>query len=291
MKFDPINPVPGLYDMTHNEYHSLVVHGHTVMGRSILLKHNDCPASVRLKEDQTPAMLRGQAFHSFILDGFEAFFKEFIVLPEIPCPEGQNKKGWKNTNEYKGQMKDIMTANEGKAVIPNDMWEIIINGQIAIDNHPFARHLISHIKTKEQSAIWQDEETGIWCKARPDMSAPESQVLVDVKMLKSVSEYAVNNDIRSYGIDIQAAMSADAYKFVTGQEIDTFLLITVCPTPPYRVEVYELDSEWLTRGRSEYHRLLRIEKSCREADSWPNYQNAGNQVLVIPGYLKTWEER
>jgi hypothetical protein len=281
MTFDPLNPIAGLYDMPHAEYHALFKHG--VMSRSVLMRLADCPAAVFVEQEETPAMLRGRAFHCLVLEGREAYEKQFIAWL------GGNRT-FKAAKEQWAKMQ-IEAAEKNQTIIDEKDAYLIETAVEAVNLHPFAKRL-TLIPCREQSVIWQDEETGIWCRARPDISAEGQGVGIDVKFLSDVSEHGVSRSIQSYGIDVQAAMTLEGMNKVAGKKFDAFLLIAVCPDPPHHVEVFQLDDEWVQRGHNEFHRLLRVERQCREAHSWPNYQYAGNQVLTMPGYLKErWEER
>jgi hypothetical protein len=281
MTFDPLNPIAGLYDMLHTEYHALSKHG--VMSRSILMRLADCPAAVFVEVEETAAMLRGRAFHCLVLEGRESYEKQFTAWT------GGNRTFKAAKEQWAGFQ--VEAAEKGLTIIDAKDAELIETAAVAVQLHPFARRLTA-IPCREQSAIWQDEETGIWCRARPDISAYEQGVGIDLKFLSDVSEHGVSRAIQSYGIDVQAAMTLEGMYATTKKKYDAFILIAVCPDPPHHVEVFQLDDEWIQRGHAEFHRLLRVERQCREAKFWPNYQSAGNQVLTMPGYLKDrWEER
>jgi hypothetical protein len=68
-----------------------------------------------------------------------------------------------------------------------------------------------------------------------------------------------------------------------------FAFIAVEKEPPYRVEVYTLDIDFVQYGWLEFHRLLQIEKECREKNFWPHYVNAGAEELTKPPYVQNWE--
>jgi exodeoxyribonuclease VIII len=71
----------------------------------------------------------------------------------------------------------------------------------------------------------------------------------------------------------------------SGSRFDAFCFIAVSKDPPYQVEVYMLDDEFVDYGRSEYRRLLALELECRKRQEYPNYQNPGIVTLYKPGYL------
>ena len=78
--------------------------------------------------------------------------------------------------------------------------------------------------------------------------------------------------------------------FCAGElETDRFILIAVESELPYRVEVYNLDSDFLGWGYDEFHRLMRLEKKCRDQGIYPHFQNPGIIDLMKPGYLTSQE--
>jgi len=256
-------------DISHKEYHSLPYVSNSYLGRL-----DKCPAAAKVPQEDTPSLLFGRAFHAFCLEGMESFTRDFAVAPAVDRRTKEGKAIWSKFQE----------DNEGKDVLSDTDYQKIVDMGGAILRHPFAKELLFK-GVSEQTVIWQDPETGIMCKCRPDR-IPDGVhgVLIDLKSTRDASEHAFLRSITSYGYARQNAFYSDGINAISGQVIDAFAFIAVEVDPPHRVEVYTLSPEFVEYGRTEYMRLLRIEKECRKS-GYPNYQNAGAVELYLPKYL------
>src|SRR3972149_2353408 len=99
---------PGLYtDLSAKDYHNLPVE---IVSNSYLSKLNHCPAATRVPQEQTPAMLFGRVVHSYILEGAEAFFQEFVIPPACDRRTKEGKLIW----------ADSQIANSDKTLVSEE---------------------------------------------------------------------------------------------------------------------------------------------------------------------------
>ena len=265
------HPAPGVYDnISIRDYHELPSVSNSYLGRL------EPPAKAKLPFEETPTLLFGRACHSFILEGKEAFDKEFAVSPKYD----------RRTKEGKMLSAQFEAAAFGKSVINEEDYQIIGEMANAVLSHPTAQDLL--VKgMSEQTVIWIDEETGIICRCRPDFETTTVEgVLADFKTTADASEHAFKRSVVAYGYDRQASMYKEGVFMATKKQYDIFTFIVGEKEPPYRVEVYTLDINFMQHGFDEFHRLLRIEKECRKNNFWPHYQNAGATELIAPMYLQ-----
>lgn len=260
---------PGIYpDISNDEYHNEI----EGVSNSYMGNIDECPANGKVDKKETHAMILGRACHSYVLEGPEAFFKEFIVLPEgmSPTTKAGRLVGEENPN------KGIISAADSIKI--HDMRKAVLS-------HPLAAKLIKE-GVSEQTVIWKDESTGLLCKCRPDrIPAGDKGTVVDLKTADNAGYYPFSRSVLKYGYARQDAFYSDGVEAVTRKTFDSFAFIVVEKNPPYRTEVYILDDEWRTWGRQEYIRLLQIEKECRDKGFYPHYQNAGADELYKPSYL------
>lgn len=262
---------PGLYtDISAKDYHSLPIE---IVSNSYLSRLDKTPAHTRVKQEETPALIVGRAVHSYILEGPEAFFKEFAVPPSVD----------RRTKEGKGIWSQFQFEHADKTLIPEEDFVTITEINDSVRNHPTAGFWLSN-GISEQTAIWQDEETGLLCKCRPDRN-PLNGVLLDLKTTEDASEYAFGRSVQNYGYARQGAFYTEGISKATGEKHDAFAFIAVEKKAPYRCEVYVLAPEYLSWGWTQVHRLLRTEKECRDKNRWPHYQVAGASDLLLPSYL------
>lgn len=262
---------PGIYTgISAKDYHTLPKE---IVSNSYLSRLNKCPAAAHVPIEDTPTLIFGRAVHSYVLEGPEAFFQEFAVPPVCDRRTTVGKQLW----------AEFQSANEGKTLIAEEDFVTITEINDSVRNHPTAGLWLSN-GVSEQTAIWQDEETGIMCKCRLDRN-PLNGVLLDLKTTEDASEYAFARSVQNYGYARQGAFYTEGVSKATGEKHDAFAFIAVEKKAPYRCEVYVLAPEYLSWGWTQVHRLLRTEKECRDKNHWPNYQVAGAQDLLLPGYL------
>jgi len=267
---------PGIYsDMTHEAYNNLPAE---IVRNSYLSNLDYVPAKAKVETDSdTPSLLRGRAAHAYTLEGRKAFESEFAVAP--PC-DRRYKKGKAISNEF-------VENNPGKTVITEEDYIKIYGMNRAVQAHPWAGELLDG-GIREQTVIWEDEETGIMCRCRPDLlPAGDYPMVVDYKGCKDASDYGFDKSIATYRYFQQAGMYSEGMSKATGEQYNAFMFIAVEWEFPHRMDVVNMDSDYLAYGKQEFHRLLRIEKQCRENNHWPHYHNAGARDCYLPGYLGT----
>lgn len=266
----------GIYPgISHADYHAMTEY----INNSYLSRLAKVPALAKIPQKETPAMVFGRAFHSFLLEGRDSFDSAFVVMPE-----GLNLR----TKEGKAHMDGLLAS--GKAPISHEDMKTIEDMAQAVLTHPFAIQLLAEGES-EMSVFWQDRETGLPCKCRPDrIPSGNKGVVVDLKTTADASERGFTSSVFRYGYARQAAMNLDGLNTVSNKEVDAFLCIAVEKEPPYRCEVYVLDDEVLDFGKQEYHRLLRLEQECREKNLYPHYAMPGAGTIYRPAWAWSYVE-
>jgi hypothetical protein len=325
--FDPQNPVAGIYsDMPIRYYHSPAM-SH-ILSKSGLVTLRSCPAAAKLPDKNSAALSLGRATDPYILENEAAFNREFIVMPDYPCPAGQSEKGWHNTKAYKEKVKEFESANasSGKEVVDPADFEKIRCMDFSVKLNPWAQLILSQSHT-QLTYIWQDTDivfpdgtcmvgTGKWCKSRPDMTCLHSLDCSDLKTAKSVTHHGFQSAMLIYGYDVQAGMAFEAFWRLTGLVLKNFTMITVQSNPPFQCEVWPLIDEqgipdsapvevrmmspWILGGILEFHRLVKLYATCEAENFWPAYKpvyekgkwmirKANYIPLLTPGYYKPGE--
>lgn len=262
-------------NLSHSDYHNLPIQ---IVSNSYLANLAYCPVKARILTAETPVMITGRAFHSLLLDGEKVFNEEFAIAPVCDRRTKEGKRTW----------SEFVLMNPTKTIIDTADRDNLYNMANAVIRHPLALKLLAEGRS-EVSIFWRDENTGIDCKARPDrIPAGKRGTIVDVKSVQSASLPAFTNAGVRYGYFRQAGMYTIGYNNVTNGQVDQFAFICVEKVDPWRCEVHTCDDTVLDYGKSEYHRLMALEKECREANYWPHYQNAGADVIYLPKYLEAY---
>jgi hypothetical protein len=274
---------PGVYhDITAKEYHALT----DIVSNSYLGKLAKVPACAKLPQEETVAMRFGRAFHSYVLEGLAALSDDFAIVDSLPTKP--NKRSTQKTIDAYTEWQESLN---GKQAISLEDFTAVQQMRNAVMNHPFASHLLDD-GISETTIIWRDEETGLLCKVRPDrIPSGNKGVIWDLKSTSNASRNAFLNDCIKYGYAREGAMYLEGFSRAMGALYDDliFALVAVEKEDPFRVEVYTIEVDLLEYGYGEFHRLLQIEKVCRDNNFWPHYQNPGSGSLFKPGYLQTWE--
>jgi hypothetical protein len=151
----------------------------------------------------------------------------------------------------------------------------------ALRQHPMAAELLNDGDV-EQSLFWTDAETGVACRARPDVMAIGR--LVDYKTTADPSPAAVAKSVATYGYHQQADWYLTGAIALDLIEPDAdFYFIFQGKTPPHLVTVIDLDDTALTVGRERNVQSRRIFRDCTAADSWPAW-STDIETVSLPAW-------
>lgn len=187
----------------------------------------------------------GDAMHAICLEP-ERLKAEFAVLPKLDLRTNAGKKEKAEfIEEHKGYK--ILSADDYKQL--NLMFESVMA-------HREARALIEAQGIAEGSYFWEDKETGLLCKCRPDKNIESRGLLVDVKTTPDLKKFAYSVD--DYRYYVQDPWYCDGVKNVTGEIfIMEFLVIQkTIDCGRYPVEVLQLSDDVVQYGREIYRRDL-----------------------------------
>ncbi|HAK4111545.1 TPA: exonuclease VIII [Salmonella enterica] len=165
---------PGIYyDIPNEAYHA----GPGV-SKSQLDDIADTPAiylwrkNAPVDTEKTKTLDTGTAFHCRILEP-EEFSKRFIIAPEFNRRTSAGKEEEKTFLEECARTgRTVLTAEEGRKI------ELMYQSVMAL---PLGQWLVESAGYAESSVYWEDPETGILCRCRPDKIIPEFHWIMDVK--------------------------------------------------------------------------------------------------------------
>lgn len=265
--------VPCKIVMTSDEYHA-----HPAVGSSSLKPMLRSPAhywaQLNSKHEPTPAMEIGTAIHEAILEP-NLFAANAVVMPKF---EGTGSRAAKD---------QWLMANAGKRVLKQDDYDMIQNILGTIAHNRMVSQLLSG-GAAEESYFWQDPDTGIVCKCRPDYLR-QGHIIVDVKSTVDASADGFPTQMARLKYHLSAAMYLDGVSAVLGQKFDQFLILAIEKEQPYAMAVHLLDQGTIDAGRLLYKRALVKLKECREAKHYPAY---GEKIITssLPAWAFPFEE-
>lgn len=197
-------------------------------------------------EDKTKTLDFGDAMHAICLEPWR-LKSEFVVMPELNLRTNVGKAE-KAEFEEANQDKKILTAEEYKKL--NLMFESVMA-------HPDSRKIIESVGIAEMSCFWEDEETGVICRCRPDKTFPDFEFVVDIKTTDKLSTF-------SYSVEDFRYFVQDPF-YIDGLNANTFdikemrflVIQKTIECGKYPVMVRKLPEELTEFGRMTYKQNLR----------------------------------
>lgn len=196
------------------------------------------------KEEQFKAHFDlGNAFELLLLDYFQGtkeFDNEVVIFDEAKRPE--QDKGI--TSKINQEWKQSILNGEKYVIFPKDV-EVLSAMLTTCINDSTIKKLLSNTD-KQVSLFWEDEQTGLKLKSRPDVNKSKANVLVDIKTCDSAAPEDFSRSVAKFNYPIQAAIQMRGC-VATGlmPQVDKYYWLAVEKKPPYCAQIYEFDpNDW-----------------------------------------------
>ena len=251
----------GIYDIDFETYVSIAALN------SSKLKHlRKTPAHFKAalestEESFTTAQLRtfeiGKAFDTLVLEGRKALISKVAIEP-TSNRRTKLYKLWCAGAKMKGKI--ILSAKE--------YYSVLTMARCAFKKTKFSELFSSGYA--HRAIVWQDQKTGLWCKAEIDWITPES-VVVDLKSSADADWWFFQRNAHRLGYINQAAHYLSGLTAVTGKEHLESRLAVVEKDPPYESHVFKPSFDQLYRAQEENEDRMDRLKHCLDSDLWPGY--------------------
>lgn len=264
---------PGVYTLPAEQYHRDPVVGGSLSrsGAKTLLR---CPAMYAYEREHPPAPKReyeiGACAHDALLERG----------PGVTVIEADSYR-----TKAAQEERDAVRAAGRIPVLPHE-WDEVQAMVAAVRAHPLAGALFTQGRA-EETLIWRDERTGIWCRAMVDWLRPD--MLVDLKTAESADPEHFRKSAADYGYDIQAWHYPDGARAVGLGALPMFFVV-VEKKPPHLVSVVTLDAEYQRQGELLMRRAREIWRDCTEAGVWPAYVPETEFATIPPPRWRHIEE-
>lgn len=260
---------PGIYpDIPDTEYHAakdiLSSSGARRLITSTPRKFYEEMTTVR---PYNPAFEIGHAAHTLMLTVGDPF-------------EVVNADSWR-TKDAKEARDAALQA--GKTPLLTKEYAQVRAMADAILEHPVTGELFTrNDTTSEQSLYWTDEQTGVACRARPDLAVNDWSLIVDYKTTLSADPKEFAKSIAKYGYHQQQAWYCEAVETLTGIRPE-FVFVCQEKTPPYEVSLIQLDADAVRIGGRLNEDARTIYAACMDSGVWPSYPTSV-QVVGLPAW-------
>lgn len=265
----------GVYDITNEQYHAS-----EGISRSKLMLLDKSPyhfwyetlSGLSEKQESTPAMNIGSAFHTMLLEPAK-FQIEFAIAPKVDRRTKLGKEEWELFNEN----------SKGKIILTDDQFSKVSKMVELVSKHEIVTTLLDEA-VYEQSIFWTDAETGLQFKTRPDIWS--SKMVVDLKTTADASLYSFARSALNYGYYLQAGMAYEACKAI-GKPFEMFVILACEKEAPHVPAVYIMKDEALQFGIDQFTNYKKRLKECFDSNKWEGYLV---QELSVPKYATIIEE-
>lgn len=249
----------GVYDITNEQYHES-----DGISRSQLMLLDKSPyhfwyqtlSGLAIKQESTPAMNIGSAFHTMLLEPAK-FQKEFAVAPKVDRRTTKGKEEW----------EIFSTLSFGKIILTDDQFSKVSKMVELVSKHEIVTTLLDEA-VYEQSIYWTDKETGLQFKTRPDIWS--SKMVVDLKTTANASPYSFTRSALEYGYYLQAGMAYEACKAL-GKPFDMFVILACEKEEPHVPAIFIMKEEALNFGVEQFNIYKRRLKQCLDSNKWEGY--------------------
>lgn len=236
-------------------------------------------------DKDSDALTFGKAFHCATLEP-DVFVRTYVVVeagaPRYPTAAQWGAKGKRSPDSQAAV--DYWTAwnanNAGRTRLSLADYDRARRMADSVRAHPVAAGLLIG-GDRETTFRWQDEETGIACKARADLYA-SGEFVMDLKSCRDASHEGFARAVAGYHYDLQALHYLDGIRS-NGDTIKWFVFLACESEAPYVCQPYLLDAAAETRGETLRRRALAKQRECLDSGRWPGYSDQLAQ-LTLPAW-------
>jgi hypothetical protein len=266
----------GIYDgMSEDDYHG----AHDALSSS----------GARTLIERSPAQFRylqthrkdkdeydfGHGAHKYVLG-------EGSEIVEVDAPTWQG-----------GDAKRAKAAARAEGKIPLLTKQVVQAKEMArmVHAHPIAGKLFQQGKP-EQSLFWQDEQTGVTLRARPDfMTWLGGRLYVpDYKTSRGSGPEDFSKSAGSYGYYMQHPFYTEGIRALGIADNPAFLFVTQSKEPPYFVDVCELAPDEVELGHLMNRKAIELFAECMASGEWPDYSHEIHRIS-LPTWVRYHAER
>jgi|DEB0MinimDraft_6_1074348.scaffolds.fasta_scaffold02477_9 exodeoxyribonuclease VIII len=265
-----------IYDESNEQYHATDAISSSMLKsfisdpRAYYGNYVSCTNPRSYNED---AMRVGRAAHSYILEGQEQFYKDFIVSPKFD----------KRTKAGKAAYAEFCEQAEGREVITEADYSLIQDMMDGVMQNPVAVSLLAEGKAE---TVFRAKLGDIFLQCRTDwvVENPDSYVIVDLKTTSSPLE-RVADDIIKYNYHIQAAFYAKLVEVVTKKKVSDFVFLFVEKQHPFQSQCVEIGPAVMSAAMDTMEEKLRELINCYADTDFPKAE----EVAVLDDILTDWQ--
>ena len=278
----------GIYELTHDEYHSDPAITPSLSRSTIKDLIFRTPAHAAFNhprlnpayqpDDGNGKFDVGLASHSILLEGIDNV--------EVIDAEDWRTKAAK---EARDEARKI-----GKTPLLNHQFEEVKKSVVRVEEQIYGCKELG-IKSlmadgdHEQSFIWEEEEN-VWCRCRPDWLSRDHKLILDVKFTdRDANPMSIDKHIVSMGYQIQDSFYSRGVKSIYGVD-NKFIFIFAEVNEPYLCSFVGLSPQFKNMGQQQIEFGIFTWKQCLKNNEWPGYPQKVAWVDAPAWALAYWEQ-
>lgn len=213
---------------------------------------------LKMPREEKSCFEEGQAFEDALIGGDAPLGSNVVEIPRDVLSASGAKSG--------GKWEKFADAHPGKVLCKSG--DAVLRMVTNVKRHDAARDLLTADGERQASIVWHSDRHGVDVRCRFDFLHYGAEVAVDVKTTRTrASRNECRKEVELWGYFRQAALYIDGAKELHGVE-PHFIFIFVSKVPPYRVETFELDDEFLRIGREQNDEALETYAACLKSGVW-----------------------
>lgn len=275
----------GFYSISLDRHHSQPCVGPSVTSGVLRKMELETPSVVwatsKLNPDPWPsddstALMLGRAMAALVEGGSDELKKHYLVADE-EWPKKPTAPQIKAYEEGRATEKAtesvewwVKIKEDGRDVLDGAQLEMIMGMGSVLTKDPAACAALDG--EPEVTMAYQDEETGLWLLARPDLVS-FAGLVSDYKKVNTqgnpFNERLVDKRISKHGYDMQMAFACEVFERLTGGWPELVGLVFQHDKPPHDVILREISEEDLRIGQFRNRRSIQRFRECLDANHWP----------------------
>lgn len=272
----PLIPAPGLYEgIPAEDYHGReICPAPSISSSGLRTIINESPRHYwwqsHMNPDREPFDKQewqfGRAMHDLLLyDGAEWSDRYYVMADAV------------NLNSNAGKAEKAEAEAAGKVVLRQKHLDAMQAMAREIEGHPWLGKAFENGKV-EATLAWQDEETGVWLRCRPDFLPAGLLFIPDYKTTVSAHPEEFRRQVFNHGYYMQAAHYLEGIEKVCGVRPKSFYFIAQEKKAPHVVSPIALSDVAIKWGAIQNHHAIRTFARCLETGYWPGYTDEVAEV-------------
>lgn len=279
---------PGLYEIDAEFYHGDCCVGPSLSASGAVTIEDECPRifwndsylNPDREESERKAFSLGTCAHLM-------FLEPHLMDSKVAIIEADDYR-----TKVAKELRDLAVSS-GLTPILSHQFEGVKAMRTELMKHQVAGLAFKGGKP-EQTYIWQDEKTGVWCKARPDWVPNSGSYLIDYKTSTTANPEVFMRNAPKLGYYQKAAWQLEGVEKVTGKRPGQFWFVLQSINAPHLSSVFRLQSDDPMLSLYDAKNAQAREKFAKSVKNgyWPGYVPNGSTLeTAFDIKLPAWTEK